>query len=56
MMKQFMQANRLAEALFCDRCQPSGCHAAKVRTSGLTIEVEILCRCSRRYGRGTGLQ
>lgn len=57
--KRFMQKYRLAEALYCDRCAEagrfSGTHAAKVRQSGLTIEVTIDCRCSHRYGRGSGL-
>jgi hypothetical protein len=55
---KFLRAHRLAEALYCDTCFENDVHngcRAMIRQVGLTVEARIECRCTVRYGKGTGL-
>jgi hypothetical protein len=56
--KKFLAKRGYREALYCQHCWSKdlsdGCEA-HVKTSGLTVEALIKCRCRVAYGKGSGI-
>lgn len=56
--KRFLQAHGYREAVYCQRCWGNNLSDGtefRVKTSGLTVEAMIRCRCRVAYGKGGGL-
>lgn len=56
--KRWLQRRGYREAVYCNRCYEGNLSDGTefhVKTSGLTVEAMIKCRCRMAYGKGGGL-
>ena len=56
--KKWLQKNEYREAVYCQRCFGNNMRDGtdfSVKTSGLTVEAMVKCRCRIKYGKGGGL-